>query len=206
MSLSFRISLVAAVLLMAFAACKSRQSIETGIVIEVTSDLAVPKEINQIRLTSIDFQGNTLLERTVAIGIGPNRVPLPLREGLYPLHDTDTPIHVKATGLLDDTPVVSSSATLSFVRGKQIVLPLPLLASCAPAKCVGYETCRANGRCQPDTVISADLPTYRPNQPIPGQDAAVPGADGGTMGDTSDADADAEPAGVQGMGTAVLTS
>jgi hypothetical protein len=38
--------------LLTLAACKDKQSIETGIIVEVSSDLAVPNEINQIRLTN----------------------------------------------------------------------------------------------------------------------------------------------------------
>ena len=152
------------------AGCKRDNGPDTGIIVEVTTDLRVPSDINQVHLTAGDSQGNILHEETFDLGEGPNRVLPPFRVGIYPLHDTATPIHIEAVGQLDTAsqPVASRSATLSFIQGKKVVLQLPLLAVCKDVACkVAYSTCQADGKCGSDTVDSKNLPTYVPNQPAP---------------------------------------
>ena len=158
-------------------ACSRDNTSDTGIIVEVSSDLRVPQDIDQVQLTATDPQGNQLYLNTFDLGEGPNRFKLPFRTGLYPLHDTATPIHVVAVGQLSTVgqPVASRSATLSFVHGKKVVLPLPLLAVCKGVACKNASlTCQANGQCDSDTVNSSALPTYVPDQPVPAPDAAAP--------------------------------
>jgi formylglycine-generating enzyme len=188
----FRFCFAAALLsLLAFTACKSKQSVDTAIIVEVTSDLVVPKEMNQVRVTGNDPQGRILYEHTFALGEGANRVLLPFRAGLYPLHDTSTPIHIEAVGQLDDTSVVTRSATLPFIHGRQIVLAMPLMAVCKPDMCTtAYTTCMADGSCDSDSVVSSTLPTYVANRPSPGQDAATMGPEVGTPMDAAGAAGD----------------
>ena len=148
--------------------CNRDNTPDTGIIAEITSDLQ-PGEITQVYLTSKDSQGNPIYDHTFALVEGKDRVRLPFRVGLYPLHDTSAPIHVEAVGQLntDSQPVVSRSATLSFVPRKKIVLVLPLLAVCRPADCkVANLTCMADGNCASDAVDSSKLPKYVPNQPV----------------------------------------
>jgi hypothetical protein len=158
------------------AGCKRDNGPDTGIIVEVTTDLRVPGDINQVHLTAKDSQGNILHEETFDLGEGPNRVLPPFRVGIYPLHDTATPIHIGAVGQLDtdSQPVVSRSATLSFIQGQKVVLVLPLLAVCRPVRCTAtFQTCKENGKCEPDDVVSTSLPPYVPNQPVPEPDAAT---------------------------------
>lgn len=72
------------------AGCKRDNSPDTGIIVEVTTDLRVPGEINQVHLTAKDSKGNIIHEQTFDLGEGPNRVLPPFRVGIYPLHDTTT--------------------------------------------------------------------------------------------------------------------
>jgi formylglycine-generating enzyme len=190
MTSSFRFFLFAAALpLFALAACKDNKSqiAETGIIVEVSSDLLVPDEINQVQLITTDQQGTELLKRTVLLGSGAGRFPLPVREGIYPKHETDRPIHIKVLGLLGTTQVVSNSATVSFEQGKILALPLPLFAVCRPTKCSTYEACKANGKCESDLLPIGALLPYVPNQTL----------DAGTSGPeveiAVDAPADAKP-------------
>ena len=52
------------------AGCKRDNSPDTGIIVEVTTDLRVPGEINQVHLTAKDSQGNLLHEETFDLGEG----------------------------------------------------------------------------------------------------------------------------------------
>ncbi len=165
------------------AGCKRDNSPDTGIIVEVTTDLHVPGDLNQVHLTAKNSQGNLLHEQTFDLGEGANLVLPPFRVGIYPMHDAATTIHIEAVGQLDSdsNPVVSHSATLSFVHGKKVVLELPLLAVCKPVKCtVAFQTCKANGKCDSDTVDSSGLPAYVPNRPVSEPDAATVIADAQT--------------------------
>jgi formylglycine-generating enzyme required for sulfatase activity len=175
------------------AGCKRDNGPDTGIIVEVTTDLRVPGDINQVHLTAEDSQGNILHEETFDLGEGPNRFLPPFRVGIYPLQDTATPIHIEAVGQLDTAsqPVASRSATLSFIQGKKVILQLPLLAVCKNVTCKDASlTCRESGRCEPDNVDSSTLPTYVPNQPVPEPDAATVLPDAATPADVMDAAAE----------------
>jgi formylglycine-generating enzyme len=181
------------------AGCNRDNAPATGIIVEVTSDLRVPGELNQVRLTAKDPKGASVYDHTFDLGQPPNRFSLPLRAGLYPLHDTSTPIHIEAVGQLDGQPVVSRSATLSFVHGQKVVLVLPLWAVCKDVACkVAYATCKANGACEGDAVVGTDLPKYVPDQPVSGTDAfkdipdaqALPVATDAAVEKTADSAAD----------------
>jgi hypothetical protein len=173
-----RPAIIALVFGLSFGSCSRDNSPATGIIVDVTSDLLVPSEINQVHLTGKDPKQNILYEYTFDLGEGQDRVQLPFRVGFYPLHDTSTPIHIEAVGEIDGNFVISRSATLSFVRSEKVVLPLPLLATCKLVTCdAAYSTCKAQGKCEPDTVVSSDLPKYVPNEPAPGPDASTPNPD-----------------------------
>ena len=160
--------------LLLFVACNRDNTPDTGIIVEVSSDLRVPQDIKQVKLTATDPQGNSLYDYTYDLGNGANQVMFPFRVGLYPLRETKTPIHVEAVGQLDGPFVASRSATLSFVQGKKVVLPLPLLAVCKGVACKDASlTCQADGKCGSDTVDTKNLPPYVPNQPVPATDAAI---------------------------------
>jgi hypothetical protein len=158
--------------------CSRDNTHDTGIIVEVSSDLGVSTDIDEVQLTATDPQGNSLYQNTFDLVKGPNLVKLPFRVGLFPFHDTTTPIHIVAAGQLststDSQPIVSRSATLSFINDEKVVLPLPLLAVCKKVVCSdASKTCKASGNCEPDTIKSSSLPAYVPNQPIPGADAAT---------------------------------
>jgi formylglycine-generating enzyme required for sulfatase activity len=213
-------SLAAGDRLLLSADCTRDSTPNTGIIVWVTSDLRVPEDINQVRLAATDPQGDSVYGHTFDLGEGPNRFQLPFRVGLFPLHDTSTPIHVAAVGQLNDDsqPVVWRSATLSFVHSKKVDLVLPLLAVCRPAQCtVAFQTCKPNGNCESDAVESSTLSNYVPNQPASGADAftettdaqtsvvaldalsgtgGVIGTDGGPAADVSTAPGDAPGADV----------
>jgi hypothetical protein len=186
-----RVRLVLALLplgLLLSAGCNREGAPDTGIIVELASDLLVPDEINQVHLTAEDLQGNSLYDHIFDLGVGQNRYEFPFRVGLFPLHAASTPIHIAAVGQFNEKAVVSRSATLSFVSGKKVVLVLPLWAVCKKVTCkIAYATCKADGNCEPDAVESSQLPKYAPNQPVFGTDAFTDMSDAGA---TLDAAAD----------------
>jgi hypothetical protein len=143
-------------------ACKSGKDHDTAIIVYVQSDLAVPSEIDRVKITTTSVTTQALLhEYTFMLGPGEQRVPLPIREGLYPTNDSQAAIRVEAQGLLGQGLVVARSAVLSFVPGEPVLLDLSLLASCRLLTCPTGKTCGPHG-CQPETVDGKALPIYKP--------------------------------------------
>lgn len=164
--------------LLAVSACKSSPAVDTAIVVEVSSDLQVPTEIDRVRVSAADLQGRGLYERWFSLAGDANRLALPFRVGLYPNHDTQASLHIEVAGHLQDDVVVSRSATLPFIHGREVVLPMALMGACRSVPCaVPYQTCKGNGICEPDTVSTSELPPYVANQPLARQDAASGGPD-----------------------------
>jgi hypothetical protein len=170
---------------------------QTGIVAEITTDLRVPGELDEVRVSITDAAGSTLYQQAFALaaGAGTQAYALPLRVGVQPQGSTASRFRIEAIGRLAAANVVSRSATLTFVSGRVLLLPLPLLATCRQVTCTqAGETCRDDGTCAPDAVDPTRLPPYSP-----GSDAGPPpdardgeaggrgGAAGGPGGTTGDA-------------------
>lgn len=163
-----RLLLLASTLL---AACGAEP--RSGIVAEVTTDLRVPAELDEVQVVATNAAGKTLYERSFPL-TGPAASSLPLRVGFEASGGSPVPFRVEAIGLHGSARIVSRSATLPFARGRVVVLPLPLLAVCGHTFCSeAKSTCKETGACAPDTVEPGALPTYQP-----ATDAAAP-TDGG---------------------------
>jgi hypothetical protein len=158
----------------------SKNSQETGIIVEVRSDLSVPRDLNQLAIVATNSGGAEVYRHTFDLGTGQGRVPLPVQAGLFPLDDGTAPVHITATGTLGGTARVSRSATLSFVKGRKVLLVLDLLAVCENVPCSQANwTCVSSGQCEPDSVDGTKLPNF-----IDGNRGAKGsgGADGGPGG------------------------
>jgi hypothetical protein len=127
-------------------ACTSAAS-STGIIVEVTSDLAVPSALDEVRMTATSASGAPLYDRAFSIAGGAS---LPLRVGFTPEGGTGAAFRVEATGLRSGSRVVARSATVSFVSGRIVHVELPLLAVCAGMTCAAAGTTCIAGSCQPD--------------------------------------------------------
>ncbi len=76
------------------------------------------------------------------------------------VHESEAPLGpvtvlvqgARATGL-----IVERSATLSFVEGRILVLPMHLLRRCAGMTCGPGSTCDDSGSCQPNDVDPSSL-------------------------------------------------
>jgi hypothetical protein len=146
----------------ALGACRGASS-STGIVVEVTSDLRVPSQMDGVRLLVTDATGTALYDQSFALvaGAGATASALPLRVGFQADGDDIDQFRIEARALLGTATVVSRSATLGFEQGRMVLLSLPLLAVCLPAICTEPgTTCEADGSCQPDGVDTTTLPTY----------------------------------------------
>jgi hypothetical protein len=137
-----------------------RSTPTTGVVVEVTSDLRVPADLDQVRVTATGSDGRDLFEQTFSLTGGSARA-LPLRVGLFRQGSGSAPFRVAAEGLAGDTVVARQSAKLGFIEGRVVLLELALQAACSGRTCQAEETCVA-GACRPDTVDPTGLPDYTP--------------------------------------------
>jgi concanavalin A-like lectin/glucanase superfamily protein len=162
---SMRAALRATVLAAAALSGCGGSSPQTGIVAEITSDLLVPDELDQVFVTISPTSGGAPETREFSLTPRTNvtQVALPFRVGIQPQGSLDGPIHIEAFGRRGQGTRVSRSATLSFVSGRVVLLPLPLLAACVNFTCTQPgETCGATGACGSDAVDATSLPTYQP--------------------------------------------
>src|SRR5262245_56184057 len=171
---------------------------QTGIVVEITSDLAVPDELPGIQVMVTSATGSTVYDQPFPLGPGQNA--LPLRVGVQPQGSANAPFRILVVGHRGPQVVVSPSAPLQFVSGRVLLLRLPLLAACQAMTCpIPTDTCRENGVCGSDTVDPASLPDYRPGSGgAGGGGSGGRGGGGGSVGGRGGASGGA--GGVGGMG------
>ena len=155
---------------------------QTGIVVEITSDLAVPDELPAVQVMITTATGATVYDQPFPLG--PGQQTLPLRVGVQMQGSANAPFRVLAVGHRGPQVVVSRSATLQFVSGRVLLLRLPLLATCQAITCPNpTETCRENGVCGADTIDPASLPDYHPGSGgAGGTGTAGRGGSGGSGG------------------------
>lgn len=193
--------LLAPVVLLAGCTCTEEP---TALMIEVDSDLPLA-EMDRVRLQvdsveSPDARTPRLdttyrLEGRSPDGSGgevpgSSRVRLPIRIAVLPRDEPDATVHVAASGLAPGATegLVTTTATLSFVPGRTLLLRLFLDGACAEVACEDGQTCVSSlgeAICAPDAIDRAecslpDLETglIEPCEPISGC-VAEPGCCGG---------------------------
>jgi len=155
-------------------ACKGADN--TKIVVAVWSDLAVPDDLDSVR---IDVAGTSTGSKTFPLTAGSDpSAPLAKLE-LVPLGAKNETFTVIVTGLHSQAEVVAQTASVSFVPGQSLLLKLFLAGNCRGANCPTDYTCAAGACDQPIAV--PNLPPYDPSQPLSPPDAGV-GGNGGTVG------------------------
>ena len=133
----------------------------TELLVVVDSDLAVPSELDSVRVTT---------ESMSAAGALTNVSPLPRTVGI--VHrggESYGPLVITVVGTQGGTEVVRAQVTTSFIRGQTLVLPVHLSRRCiaAPSEC----------------VREVDPATLSPwNGMVPGTDGGL-GMDGGAGSD-----------------------
>lgn len=152
------------VLLASFGLACSGELTELFVVVD--SDLAVPSELDAVRVTTQSMSAGGALT---------NENPLPRTVGI--VHrggESYGPIVITVTGAQDGVEVVRARVTTAFVPGRTLVLPIVLERRCIA---------------QPDAcVYEVDPYTLDPwNGSVPRIDASAPGpTDGGTCTPTAE--------------------
>jgi hypothetical protein len=151
----------------------------TGIVVELSSDLAAPTEVDGFRLRVFDLAGHALKEVSVA------PASLPARLSLVPDDPSSTSgVTVEAAALSGSTARITRQATVTFRRGSVLLLRLALDAACACVRCDPGTTCEEGRVCNAIVKDPNTLPVYQPHaQSGASGDATLPIChdDGGTM-------------------------
>ena len=155
----------------------------TQLIVVVDTDLRIPMELDEIRLTVTGPSGTMETETSRPI----TAAMLPMTVAVIPDADELGPIEVVAEGRLGGTFVLDRSATTSLVRGESRVLTLHLLANCEGVDCGSASLSCGEDGCAPRDVV--DLPpwTGRPPRLDAGVDA--PAFDAGPRPDVPGLDA-----------------
>lgn len=139
------------------------------LVVVVDTDMAIPAEMDEVRLDVARPDGTTatLIEEVSG------RMVLPLSAAVIADGDQLGPIDVTASAYLDGDLVLARGATVTLVRHETRVLSLFLLSNCRGVTCAPGTTCGEGGTCR-DVEIE-ELPPYTGT--LPSLDTGVP--DGG---------------------------
>ena len=171
------------VALILLAACGTEDLTELVVVID--TDLAVPGELDGLRLAIESPAG--MRETSSPLG-GAADPTLPVSFSLeHGGHSWLGPVTVTAEGTLGGVPVVAQVRRTSFVRGERRLLTLFLSRDCRGVACPAEETCD-RGACVAIDVPPESLPRWQGEVPPrfdagPGMDASMDGAvDGGPDG------------------------
>jgi hypothetical protein len=176
---------LAILLALALAAC-SKSKDTTELVVTVWSDLAVPAEMDAVRIRVMGEEQTIDHPFRLSADQRPGTYQIPIQLALVPAADKDLSISIAAIGSYQDTDIVSQEAMLSFIPDQARELVLYLARSCKNVSCAAYReyTCE-NGACtRPVLVDTTTLPAYAPGQAAPAHDAGFPGtvAAGGSGG------------------------
>jgi hypothetical protein len=151
------------------AACKTKDN--TELVVTVWSDLAVPTEMDALRIRVAGKEQTLDHPFQLTSNSEPGKYQIPVQLALVPAGVKDLSITVTAVGSYFGTDMVSQQARLPFIPGQGRELVLYLARSCKNIFCndhPGY-TCE-NGACgKPVAVDTTQLPPY-----VSGQVAATP--------------------------------
>ncbi len=170
-------------------ACSSQDS-HTKIVVAVWSNLAVPTEMDSIR---VDVSGSTAsppVEFPLTTGNESGKTRLPVVLEVVSPDNQGREFEVTATAFLGSDSVVSQTARLAFDPGRSRVLTLFLDSACAGA---------ISGHCvQPLDVDVHGLPEYVPNAPFtrPDASAGIASDGGASSADSGGTDLSADSGGI----------
>ncbi|MCC6876604.1 MAG: hypothetical protein IT378_20040 [Sandaracinaceae bacterium] len=140
----------------------------TEVVVVVDSDLAIPTELDRVRVSVTGPSG----EQRVSEGALASAAGLPATVGLVhrggPLGDA----RVLVEGVRGTDTVVARRASFAWQPNQTLALRLDLLRACLSITCEPMETCGENG-CRLIAVAPDELAPY---PPPPRRDASVPDA------------------------------
>lgn len=129
---------------------------DTGIVLEVRTDLRVPIELDKLTL-NVRSHGTFLLGRSYPLGDEPGKWTLPSSVALTPAGPHDGVVSIEAVGHLGSLVMVARSMIIPFVPGQVHRTGLELARECLTVVCVEGKTCVPGAGCQP-----VDAPPTQP--------------------------------------------
>jgi hypothetical protein len=146
---STRARLTLALLGLLALACSGSELERTQIVMTVDSDLAVPAEIDRLRIEVTGNGSAPVAEADLT------RDPLPRTLGLVHGGGPLGPITIKVSGLLGEATVVERELVTSFVKNTTSLISVELESACKNVFCDDGATCVA-GACRGIPVVDAD--------------------------------------------------
>lgn len=166
-------SLLAVPLLLGWSGCQR----ESAIILVIDTDLAVPAELDRLRIT---IAGPTRTEEPVTVSVaGPDVPPFPRTMKLRDAGSEST-VSILVEGLhgTNMALVVSERVTTQFVAEDSRMVRVVLTAACLGVTCQeNGQTC-SGGRCVPFARAGASLPSWkgtapRRPEPLPGEERLV---------------------------------
>lgn len=160
------------------AGCQKTES-NTEIVLEISTNIAVPAGMNLLSLKiTAEGKPEPFLKK-YPLGTGPGQMTLPRRTTLYPLDNNDIgkTLSVLVEGLLDNKTVVSRAVSTKFAKGESKLLSIELLQKCVGQVCPNNQTCTPSAFCADPFIDPTNLPRFdsskAPNTPRLDPDAGV---------------------------------
>lgn len=142
----------------ATSACALKDD-RTQVTVVLTSETEIPKELDALEITVTAANGSTVYDN-----VYPVRDPAFFATTLAVIPaDSDSlkgPITVEIKGKSGNTVGVFRRAIVSYVKGRTLMLPMPLRMACFNFKDCGATSTCAGGTCQPATRSGDDLRDY----------------------------------------------
>ena len=141
------------------SACQSPDT-STQITVAITSETNIPKELDSLEVTVLNGKG--VLASYNLYGVQkPSFFPATLAVIPKTTDSLDGPVTVVLRGFLTGKEAqVFRRATLSYVEGRTLLLPMPLRMACFNFRpCPDGETC-SGGECKPARVDSSKLAAF----------------------------------------------
>jgi hypothetical protein len=148
-------------------------SVRTEVLVVVDSDLKVPQALDELVFR---VQGPSGGERVTSAPLAAGAQTLPRSLALVHEGGALSPLVVRVQGMKEAQLVLERQATLHFVRGRTLVLPMHLVAACVGVAC-GADTCSEQG-CVSAEIDPSTLASWNGQEPRLGDGSAMP--DGGS--------------------------
>lgn len=136
-----------------------RQDDSTQITVAITTETAVPKELDQFTLNVTDAQGSVRTDLTYDVA---TQSFFPQTLAVFPQDaaSLNAPFQVSVEGQLGAQSIVLRKATVSYVSGRTLLLPMALRMACFQlSDCQADESC-VGGQCVASTIDATKLLDY----------------------------------------------
>jgi hypothetical protein len=150
--------------LVLFMGCGESAPARTEVLVVVDSDLTVPTQLDEL---VFHVQGPSGSERVTRAPLADGAHALPRSLALVHEGGALSPLTVLVEGLQHGELVLARRATLHFLAGRTLVLPMHLVASCVGVEC-GADTCTEHG-CSTPELDPATLASWNGEEPRLGE-------------------------------------